>query len=202
MSNNKNAKNVKVIAIAISVLVVLAILFVLFGPKVGGLFNGGFGQGAANINVVADNNELKEKLDIDVKEPEDAQGIVYGIENDSIAVVRYKKKISSGQEMNFTMRSSYSTEDIDNSIGLLQKDGKEVDFAYTPIMMTVICDDETEVPVESKVALDSENEDMRFMKALWFDNDKYYSMVTDNLVTREDFLQEVNRVIIANHIPF
>ncbi len=202
MSNNKNAKNIKVIVIAISVLVVLAILFVLFGPKFGGLFNGGFGQGAANINVVADNNELKEKLDIDVKEPEDAQGIVYGIENDSIAVVRYKKKISSGQEMNFTMRSSYSTEDIDNSIGLLQKDGKEVDFAYTPIMMTVICDDETEVPVESKVALDSENEDMRFMKALWFDNDKYYSMVTDNLVTREDFLQEVNRVIIANHIPF
>ena len=53
----------------------------------------------------------------------------------------------------------------------------------------------------AKVALD-DSEEMKYMKALWYDNDKYYSMVTDNLVTREDFLQEVNRVIIANHEEF
>ena len=106
------------------------------------------------------------------------------------------KKTYDGNEMDFTLRASSSTEDIENSIGL------DVEFIYTPIMMTVICDDGSEIPVESKTALDEITDNIRYMKSLWYDNDKYYSMVTDNLTTREDFLQEVNRVIIANHIPF
>jgi hypothetical protein len=68
--------------------------------------------------------------------------------------------------------------------------------------MTVVCNDGSEIPVESRVALDPKTDNIKYMKALWYDNDKYYSMVTDNLVTREDFLQEVNRVIIANHEEF
>ena len=139
--------------------------------------------------------EIKNKLNVDIKDPENGDNVKYGIEGDNIAKVSYKKKVSNGNEMNFIMRTSYSTEDIENSIGL------DVEFAYTPIMMTVVCNDGSEIPVEAKVALD-DSEEMKYMKALWYDNDKYYSMVTDNLVTREDFLQEVNRVIIANHEEF
>ncbi|MBO6119666.1 MAG: hypothetical protein J6P02_04310 [Lachnospiraceae bacterium] len=150
----------------------------------------------SNTETIVSKNELKDKLNVDIKEPDGSSDIVYGIENSSIAKISYKKKVSDGTEMNFIMRTSFSTEEIENSIGV------DVEFAYTPIMMTVVCDDGSEIPVESKVALDSETEEMRYMKALWYDNDKYYSMVTDNLVTREDFLQEVNRVIIANHEEF
>ena len=151
----------------------------------------------ANEKVLSQ-KELMEKLQIDIKDPESSNDIQYAIENDTIAKVSYKKVTSDGDEMNFVMRTSSSTEDIENSIGL------DIEFPeYNPIMMNVICSDGTEVPVEAKVALDEENDKKyKYMKALWYDNDKYYSMVTDNLTTREEFLQEVNRVIIANHIPF
>ena len=149
-----------------------------------------------SVETVVTKNELKSKLNVEVKEPEASGDVIYGIENDSIAKITYKKKVSNDKEMNFVMRASSSVEDIENSIGL------DVEFAYTPIVMNVVCDDGTEVPVEARVALDEDTEEMRYMKALWYDNDKYYSMVTDNLVTREDFLQEVNRVIIANHEQF
>lgn len=150
----------------------------------------------ALVETKVSKTELKDKLNVEFKDPVGGNDISYGIENNSIAKISYKKKVSDGNEMNFYMRTSYSTEEIENSIGL------DVEFAYTPIMMTVVCDDGSEIPVESKVALEKETDEMRYMKALWFDNDKYYSMVTDNLVTREDFLQEVNRVIIANHEDF
>lgn len=148
------------------------------------------------VETKVSKTELKDMLNVEFKDPVDGDDVSYGIENDSIAKISYKKKVSDGNEMNFIMRTSYSTEEIENTIGL------DVEFAYTPIMMTVVCDDGSEIPVESKVALEKETDVMRYMKALWFDNDKYYSMVTDNLVTREDFLQEVNRVIIANHEDF
>ena len=102
----------------------------------------------------------------------------------------------NGETMHFVMRSSYAMEE-----DLAIFDTK-VEFSNDqPIFMTVICDDNTEVEVESYVALD-EHGKMKYMKATWMDNDKYYAMVTEDLITREDFLQEVNRVIIANHIPF
>lgn len=148
------------------------------------------------VETTVTKTELKDKLNVEFKDPVDGNDVSYSIENDSIAKISYKKTVSDGNEMTFTMRTSYSTEEIDNSIGL------DVEFAYTPIMMTVVCDDGSEIPVESKVALEKDTEEMKYMKALWFDNDKYYSMVTDDLVTREDFLQEVNRVIIANHEDF
>ena len=93
------------------------------------------------------------------------------------------------------MRSSYSTEED------LATFTSNPEFSEQPIFMTTICEDGAEVNVESYVALD-EDDNMKYMKALWMDNDKYYSMITEDLVTREDFLQEVNRVIIANHVPF
>lgn len=174
------------IGVAIIAAVVVAIVVIVVKPT----------PYRGTVETVVTKNELKSKLNVDVKEPVSSGEVVYGIENDSIAKISYKKKVSNDKEMNFIMRASSSTEDIENSIGL------DVEFAYTPIVMNVICDDGSEVPVEARVALDEKTEDMRYMKALWYDNDKYYSMVTDNLVTREDFLQEVNRVIIANHEEF
>ena len=152
--------------------------------------------------VITTKDELKKKFDIDIKEPEQADDLQYVVESDNIAKMTYKKAVSDGSVMDFVLRIASSTEDIENSIGLTDSKGADIEFAYTPIMMTVICEDGSEIPVESKVALDEDNQEMKYMRALWMDNDKYYSMVTDNLVTREDFLQEVNRVIIANHESF
>lgn len=136
--------------------------------------------------------EIEESLDIKMEEPVEANDIAYDIENNSIAKVSYTKTMSNGEVMHFVMRSSYALEeDLENL-------GENVEFSEQPIYMTVICKDESEVDVESYVALDKSG-DMKYMKARWFDNDKYYAMVTDDLITREDFLQEVNRVIIANH---
>lgn len=152
--------------------------------------------------TVTTKEDIKQKFDVEIKDPDEAEDLKYVLESDSIAKLTYKKEVSDGQIMDFVLRVSSSTEDIENSIGLTDSKGADVEFAYTPIMMTVICEDGSEIPVESKVALDDQNQEMRYMKALWYDNDKYYSMVTDNLYTREDFLQEVNRVIIANHETF
>ena len=152
--------------------------------------------------TITTKEDIKQKLDVEVKEPDNANDLKYVMESNNIAKQTYKKTVSDGQVMDFVLRVSSSTEDIENSIGLTDSKGADVEFAYTPIMMTVICEDGSEIPVESKVAVDDQKGDMRYMKALWYDNDKYYSMVTDNLYTREDFLQEVNRVIIANHETF
>lgn len=152
--------------------------------------------------TVTTKEELNKKFDVDLKDPEEANDVNYIVESDTIAKLSYKKVVSDGREMNFVLRVSSSTEDIENSIGLTNSKGEDIEFVYTSIMMTVICDDESEIQVESKVALDDDNQEMKYMRALWYDNDKYYSMVTDNLVTREDFLKEVNRVIIANHETF
>lgn len=148
------------------------------------------------VRVGSEKVVTKNELPYSVKEPVGGDNIVYSIEGNNISKVSYQKQVSDGSLMNFIMRTSSSTEEIESSIGL------DVEFAYTPIKMTVVCDDGSEVPVEARVALDEDSESMKYMKALWYDNDKYYSMVTDNLVTREDFLQEVNRVIIANHEEF
>ncbi len=183
---SKKLETKKALFLAIALIFVVAIVVAILFTRKSHKFT-------SNVSPIANKEEFKEKFDFDIKDPEGAEDLTYGAENDTIAIVRYKKKVSEDQEMEFVLRSSYSTEDIENSIGV------DVEFAYTPIMMTVICDDGTDVQVESKVALDFENDELKYMKALWYDNDRYYSMVTENLVTREDFLQEVNRVIIANH---
>ena len=181
-------KSFKYVLIALAVILLLAIIIVVVSVKKRNELN-------SNVKRVANTEALKEQLNIDIKEPENASGVKYDIENNTIAKVTYTKVVSNGKVMNFIMRSSYSLEEDLTDLGY------EVSYSNQPIHMTTICDDESEIDVESYVALGEENE-MKYMRAVWFDNDKYYSMVTDNLVTREDFLQEVNRVIIANHVPF
>lgn len=188
LSKNDKNKSFKYVLIALAVILVAAIITVFVSVRI---------KKSANSNVkrVANTEAIKEQLNIDIKEPDDASDVTYDIENNTIARVTYQKVVSEGKTMNFIMRSSYSLEEDLTDLGY------EVTYSNQPIHMTSICDDGSEIDVESYVALGEENE-MKYMRAVWFDNDKYYSMVTDNLVTREDFLQEVNRVIIANHIPF
>lgn len=195
-----NSKSALIAGLAVFLIVAVIVALVLT--------NKGTGTTDSNTKgAVTSKEDIKQKFDVEIKDPVDANDISYVVEsvkNKSDQIVdipklTYKKTVSDGQVMDFILRVASSTEDIENSIGLTDSKGEDVEFAYTPIMMTVICEDGSEVPVESKVALDDTNQEMRYMRALWFDNDKYYSMVTDNLYTREDFLQEVNRVIISNH---
>lgn len=172
--------------IALIAVVLIAIVVALVATK-----NSSKTSRATKEQVVS-----KNELPYNIKDPDGGDNIVYSIEGSNISKISYRKTVSDGNVMDFIMRTSSSTEEIDNSIGL------DVEFAYTPIKMTVVCNDGSEIPVESRVALDPKTDNIKYMKALWYDNDKYYSMVTDNLVTREDFLQEVNRVIIANHEEF
>ena len=179
MENNKKKSNIILLIAGVVVILIIAVIFAVIAPR----------------NKGTTNTTIKEKLNIDIKEPESANELNYDIENNSIAKVTYSKTLSGDKVMHFVMRSSYSTEED------LATFTSNPEFSEQPIFMTTICDDGAEVNVESYVALD-EDDNMKYMKALWMDNDKYYSMVTEDLVTREDFLQEVNRVIIANHVPF
>ena len=65
----------------------------------------------------------------------------------------------------------------------------------TDILMTSTCQDGTKINVLANVAFD----DPYVMRASWSDNNVFYSMTTQNLSSREDLLQEVNRMVIANH---
>lgn len=184
--SNKKVDPIIQLLIAIVVVIVIAVIVALITLN----------RKSRSPHVGTERVVSKNDLPYSVKDPVGGDNVVYSVEGSNISKISYQKTVSDGNLMNFIMRTSSSTEDIENSIGL------DVEFAYTPIKMTVVCDDGSEVPVEARVALDAKSENMKYMKALWYDNDKYYSMVTDNLVTREDFLQEVNRVIIANHEEF
>lgn len=183
MENNKKKSNIALLVAGLIVILILAIVIAIFVPRF---------KSATNVKGL---NEIREKLNIDIKQPENAENLKYDIENNSIAKVAYSKILADGSVMHFIMRSSYSTEED------LATFSSDPQFSEQPIFMTTVCDDGAEVEVESYVALDKDN-NMKYMKALWMDNDKYYSMITEDLVTREDFLQEVNRVIISNHVPF
>lgn len=184
--SNKKVDPIIKLLVAIAVVIIIAVVVALITLN----------RKSRPTHVGTERVVSKNDLPYSVKDPVGGDNVVYSVEGSNISKISYQKTVSDGNLMNFIMRTSSSTEDIENSIGL------DVEFAYTPIKMTVVCDDGSEVPVEARVALDAKSENMKYMKALWYDNDKYYSMVTDNLVTREDFLQEVNRVIIANHEEF
>lgn len=200
-TSNKSMQSSKLVFICIGILAVVAIVIaILKGPN---LFN--------TKNTIEESKlvleDIKSKLNINVVEPEkvDKDKVDYTMEGDEVVKVSYSKVVDEQNNvvMHFVMRIAKSTEDIERSIGLSDSKGNDVVFpSTTPILMTVKCDDGTEVPVESFVALDENGAEMKYMRSTWYDNDNYYSMVTDDLNTREEFLQEVNRVIIANHEKF
>lgn len=181
MNNNKKRK---IIILLVVILVIIGIGCILFLQQ-----KNLFPTKVIKIEVKSI-DELNQKIDVNVNIPVAAYDVEGSVINDKVANINYKKIVSDGKEMNFTLRSSSSTEE--NNLDIKNKWGE------TPILMTVICKDESDVEVEAYVAYDDRN----VMKAEWYDNDKYWLMFTDNLVSREDFLQEVNKIIIANHIEF
>ena len=147
-----------------------------------------FLKNKTNYVKVEDSNALTDILGVEVATPDGGQNVKYGIENDSIAKIDYIKTYQGGEKLPFTLRSSTNMED----------DLVQLDYEFgTPIVMESICNDGKKVSVLAQVALTDEP---LIMKAEWMDNDNYYAMVTTKLTTREDFLQEVNKVIINTHV--
>lgn len=147
-----------------------------------------FLKNKTNYIKVEDSNALTDILGVEVATPDGGQNVKYGIENDSIAKIDYIKTYQGGEKLPFTLRSSTNMED----------DLVQLDYEFgTPIVMESICNDGKKVSVLAQVALTDEPS---IMKAEWMDNNNYYAMVTTKLTTREDFLQEVNKVIINTHI--
>ena len=202
-TSNKSMQSSKIVFICIGVLVLVAAFVAWF-------LTSRNNQPGSKSNVEESKlviEDIKNKLNINVVEPEnvDKDKLNYTMEGDEVVKVSYSKVVDEQNNvvMHFVMRIAKSTEDIERSIGLSDSKGNDIVFpSTTPILMTVKCDDDTEVPVESFVALDENGAEMKYMRSTWYDNDNYYSMVTDDLNTREEFLQEVNRVIIANHEKF
>ena len=132
---------------------------------------------------VEDSNELEKKLSINIKGLEDKNTEI-NIEDKNIARIDY-----SVATMSYTLKASSDAKkylaNISHTWG-------------TPILMQSECEDEAIIDVIAQVAIDNP----KVMRADWYDNDLYYSMTTQTLTSREEFLQEINRLIIKNHIIF
>ena len=173
-------KNKKILIIA-AVAIVIVIIAVVCAIRMGG-------GTKTKVQKVSSVEEIAQKTNIELVSPENAEEVQYGVEGDNVARVDYKKKTFTENVMNFTLKSGSSEEELKfdaNAWG-------------TPIIMTVKCSDGLEVEVLSYVAAD----DAKVMKGNWYDNDLYYLMTTENLTSREDFLQEINSVILENHKSF
>ena len=172
----EHENNVKfIVLICIIILLAAACVFIFLKNK-------------TNYVKVDNNDTLNSMLGVEVVAPSGGQNIKYGIENDSIAKIDYIKEFQGGEKLPFTLRSSTDPND----------DLVQLDYSFgTPIVMETICNDGKKVSVLAQLAI---TENPTIMKAVWTDNNSYYAMVTTKLTTREDFLQEVNRVIIDTHI--
>lgn len=183
----KNNKKIVIIAIFICIFVVLALIFFnrtsinhFFMRR--NLFNGEIEQ--RNVKPVNNPSEINDKLDILLEGIDSVAAPVYNIEDENIARADYVI-----EKMQYTLRAS---SDASKSLSNLEHNWG------SPILMVCECDDGAEVDVDAQVSLD----DYKVMKADWYDNDLYYSMTTKNLTSREEFLQEVNRIVLSNHISF
>lgn len=183
-------KNVKKVLYVFLVIFILMIMLTscsnLFGKKSSELsFDNNKVVEVKNLDEM---NKKLEKYNVKIAAIATKSNAIYGIENGSVATVKYKANGNfTGEEMTFLMKLASSQEEI--LIGVNDNWG-------TPILMRVECTDGSDIEVTSSVSMDN----TKVMKAEWYDNDLYYCMLTDDLVTREDFLQEVNRVIITNHV--
>ena len=123
------------------------------------------------------------KLKIDLKDPESAEQIISNeIINGNIARKTYRTK-------DYTYRLSASKDKNANRTG----------YVYTwvgPIHMDSLCDDFRTIRVIAHTAV----ENPRVIKAEWADNNIYYCMTIEELLSREAFLQEVNKVVVQNHV--
>lgn len=133
---------------------------------------------------VIDADEIRDRLGISLNISATKSEAGYFIEDKDIARIEY-----TARNMRLVLKSS---SDGNKNLANLVHDW---DF---PIRMVSICDDGSDIEVTAAVAMDNN----KIMKAEWYDNDLYYSMNTFDLTTREDFLQEVNKIIIECHEEF
>ena len=130
---------------------------------------------------------IKEKLGIEIIIPSDAKNISYALRGNEIGVVEYDKTVSNGNVIHYIL--SYS-KTASNQLEYIKGEAWG-----TPIEMNVDTKDGKKVLVTSNVSSDDKSK----MQGKWTDNEVFYSMATETLTAREDFLQEVNRVVINNH---
>ena len=187
-NNKKNAKSINIIILVLIVVVGAAFGVKYYMDNLGTATETGVVE---RYHVIREQkkttlDELKDtfKDQIEVPAVKDGKHVEYVVEGDNIARINYDKKA-----MKFVLKAS--SDEYENLTNLNYVWG-------SPILMTSVCDDGAEVDVVSNLA----EENTHIMKGEWYDNDLYYSMYTTNLTTREDFLQEINRVIIENHISF
>ena len=130
---------------------------------------------------------IKDKLGVDIVIPSDARNVSYAMRGDSVGVVEYDKVLSNGNTIHYILSySNAATNQLDTIRG---------ESWGTPIEMNVNTRDGKTVLVTSNVS----NDDRKKMQGKWTDNEVFYSMATDSLTAREDFLQEVNKLVINNH---
>ena len=177
---NEFKKFILIGSILLIIVIAVGILRYLKVPK-RNFTEGGYQE--RELIKVKNAKELNEKLDINITGIEDTN-VEVNIEDDNIARIDYKVAT-----MSYTLKASSDAKKYLANISHIWG---------TPILMQTVCNDEAVVDVIAQVAIDAP----KVMRADWYDNDLYYSMTTQNLTTREEFLQEINRLIIKNHIAF
>ena len=130
---------------------------------------------------------IKDKLGIEIIIPSDAKNVSYALRGNDIGVVEYDKTVSSGNVIHYILSYSKTASN--------QLDYIKGETWGTPIEMNVDTKDGKKVLVTSNVSSD----DKKKMQGKWTDNEVFYSMATETLSAREDFLQEVNRLVKNNH---
>lgn len=130
---------------------------------------------------------IKDKLGIEIIIPSDAKNVSYALRGNEIGVVEYDKTVSNGNVIHYIL--SYS-KTASNQLEYIKGE-----TWGTPIEMNVDTKDGKKVLVTSNVSSDDKSK----MQGKWTDNEVFYSMATETLTAREDFLQEVNRLVKNNH---
>ena len=164
-------KNKKIIKIIMIILVVIILAVVVFICV--DMYN--------NRKIIATSDEISDYLDINLSNIE-AENIDYFIEKKDIAGATYIKG-----EVQYTLKSSSNP----------KRDLVDTNHKWGANIL-MYCDVEENEQVQVISCLDEDN--LSIMKSEWYDNGLYYSMYTENLTNREEFLLEVNKVVLDNHI--
>ena len=177
-SASKSSKKNNSILYAVVVVILLAVIAIFMVNKKTSL--------APTVGVESV-EAIRDRLGIDIVIPGDARNVSYALRGDSVGVVEYDKVLSNGNTIHYILSySKNSTNQLDTIRG---------ESWGTPIEMNVNVRDGKTVLVTSNVS----NDDKKKMQGKWTDNELFYSMATETLTAREDFLQEVNRLVINNH---
>ena len=178
-TSKKASKNTHTLLYAIVVVVLLALLAIVMVQRKNATVRQMIG-----IESV---KELNDKLGIELVVPTDAKDVKFAVRGDSIGVVEYDKTGKNGDTIHYILSYSKNASD--------KLEYFRGESWSTPIEMNVDTRDGKTVLVTSSVS----SEDRKRMQGKWTDNEVFYVMATETLTSREDFLQEVNRLVINNH---